>query len=80
MQRYFDFYFDSAEDHSVESRKVVDMPSKSGGWDDYDIIPYKFPFKCDTFDSETFAWEITVGKDGSIRKPVKVLCKSGDYL
>ena len=69
MQLTFPFYDTRFSLPTQTERK----PKKElGGWNENDIIPYKHPGS-DSFDNETFAWEMTVGKDGIIYTPVRVI-------
>jgi hypothetical protein len=74
MQRYFAFMNSVVlEPECPDETKTVRKKRVTAGWDDgHEIIPYRHPGS-DKFDNEIFAWEMITGKDGIIRKPVKVI-------
>jgi len=73
MQRLLPYFEDTAGSFDC----LPSTKKELGGWNEYDIIPYKQPAS-DSFDNEIFAWEMTAGKDGIFYTPARVISPQGD--
>ena len=73
MQRLLPYFEDTAGsfDCPPSTKKQPDA------WNEFEIIPYKHPGS-DSFDNNTFAWEMTAGKDWISYRPVKVISPADD--